>query len=481
MNITSAGNPVPSAALPRPSTAAWLYAFFRRIHFYAGILVAPFIFIAAASGALYALAPQVEKVIYSHVLTAPESTTRLSLDEQVAAANAYRGSEIPLAVRPAVAPGTSTRIMYADENLPEFTYRAVFIDPANGEVLGEYPVYGSSGSLPFRTWVSNLHKDLHLGEPGRIYSELAASWLWVLALGGLVLWAQRARRMKNKRQAILPNTKRSGYLSTLSRHSALGFWAVLGMLFLSATGLTWSTYAGENVSQARKALSWTTPSISKELQPGSSETASGGDHADHASHTAEAQTGVATGLVASPSYDKILSTARGINIDSVNLEIRPATDAKTAWVVQETQRFYPTQVDAVAINPATLEVTDRTDFKDYPLMAKLTRWGIDIHMGIHFGLINQIVLFVFALALMMMCAWGYLMWWQRRPRGGRGFGPAPALSSLRQVPLWAWGVTAVFTVAVGLFVPLLGASLIVFWACDLLVCAFRKRTKPSAD
>lgn len=477
MNTTSAGTAVPSAASPRPSTSTWLYALFRRIHFYAGILVAPFIFIAAATGALYAVAPQAEKMIYSHVLTAPESTTRLSLDEQVAAANAHQGSENPLAVRPAVAPGTTTRIMYADESLPEFTYRAVFIDPANGQVLGEYPVYGSSGSLPFRTWVSNLHKDLHLGEPGRIYSELAASWLWVLALGGLVLWVQRARRMKNKRQAILPSSKQRGYLRTLSRHSALGFWAVLGMLFLSATGLTWSTYAGENVSQVRKALSWTTPSVSKELQPGSS-TATGGDHADHSSHTAETQTGSAVETVVSPSYDKILSTARGVNIDSVNLEIRPAADAETAWVVQETQRFYPTQVDAVAINPATLEVTDRTDFKDYPLMAKLTRWGIDLHMGLHFGLINQIVLFVFALALMVMCAWGYLMWWQRRPKGERGFGPAPTRSSLRQVPLWAWALTAVFTVAVGIFVPLLGISLLVFILGDTLAhWVGRKKTR----
>ncbi|MFW0119931.1 PepSY-associated TM helix domain-containing protein [Rothia sp. P5764] len=466
MNTTSAGTAVPSAASPRPSTSTWLYALLRRIHFYAGILVAPFIFIAAASGALYALAPQAEKMIYSHVLTAPESTTRLSLDEQVAAANAYQGSDKPVAVRPAVAPGTTTRIMYADESLPESTYRAVFIDPAKGQVLGDYPVYGSSGSLPFRTWVSNLHKDLQLGEPGRIYSELAASWLWVLALGGLVLWAQRARRMKNKRQAILPSSKGRGYLRTLSRHSALGFWLVLAMLFLSATGLTWSTYAGENVSQVRQALSWTTPSISKELQPGSS-SARGGEHADHSSQTAQTQAD--SGAAAAVSYDKILSTARGINIDSASVEIRPAPDDHTAWVVRELKRSYPTQADSVAINGGTLEVTDRTDFEDFPLPAKLTSWGIALHMGLFLGIANQLALFLVALALMLMCAWGYIMWWQRRPKGERGLGPAPSRSSLRQVPLWAWGLTAVFTVALGLFIPLLGLSLLVFLLLDALL------------
>jgi uncharacterized iron-regulated membrane protein len=35
-------------------------------------------------------------------------------------------------------------------------------------------------------------------EPGRLYTELAASWLWVLVLGGLVLWWQRLRRSGNR-------------------------------------------------------------------------------------------------------------------------------------------------------------------------------------------------------------------------------------------------------------------------------------------
>lgn len=474
MKTISTGTPMPSTASPTPAPSTWLYALMRRIHFYAGILVAPFIFIAAASGALYAISPQAEKIIYSHVLTAPQSQTRLSIDQQVAAANAYEGSQTPIAVQPAVDPGTTTRVIYADESLPESTYQAVFVNPANAEILGNYPVYGGSGFLPFRAWVSALHKDLHLGEVGEIYSELAASWLWVLALGGLVLWAQRARRLKKKREAVLLSSKRRGYLGTLSRHSALGFWLVLGMLFLSATGLTWSTYAGENVSQIRKALSWTSPSISKELKPDSS-SAAASDHSDHGSHGTGSQAGPATEAGASPSYDKILSIARGVNIDSAQVEIRPAPDANTAWIVRELKRSYPTQADSVAINGATLEVTDRTDFKDFPLAAKLTSWGIALHMGTYLGLPNQIALFVIAVALMLMCVWGYLMWWQRRPRGERGFGPAPTLSSLGQVPLWVWPLIGLGALAVGIFIPLLGLSLLVFLIFDCINYVLRKK------
>src|SRR3546814_3422111 len=36
-----------------------------RLHFYAGILIGPFILIAALSGGLYAMAPTIEKFVYS--------------------------------------------------------------------------------------------------------------------------------------------------------------------------------------------------------------------------------------------------------------------------------------------------------------------------------------------------------------------------------------------------------------------------------
>ena len=39
-----------------------------RLHFYAGILIGPFILIAALSGGLYAMAPTIEKFVYSDYL-----------------------------------------------------------------------------------------------------------------------------------------------------------------------------------------------------------------------------------------------------------------------------------------------------------------------------------------------------------------------------------------------------------------------------
>ncbi|CCQ18212.1 PepSY-associated TM helix domain-containing protein [Rhodococcus sp. IEGM 1401] len=76
--------------------------------------------------------------------------------------------------------------MLAVDDVPEGYGRTVFVDPYTAQVRGELTTFGEW--LPVRAWIDELHRNLHLGDLGRNYSELAASWLWVVALGGLVLW-----------------------------------------------------------------------------------------------------------------------------------------------------------------------------------------------------------------------------------------------------------------------------------------------------
>src|SRR5699024_3437687 len=173
------------------------------------------ILIAALSGGLYALSPQLEKIVYADELTASSSGPALPLAEQIEAANAVVGDDGTLsAVRPAPEPGTTTRVMYSEPDLGESESRAIFIDPASAEVRGDLTVYGTSGSLPLRTWIDQLHRGLHLGDVGRLYSELAASWLGIVAAAGLVLWALRARRTRKVGPMLRPSRKHTGLRRT---------------------------------------------------------------------------------------------------------------------------------------------------------------------------------------------------------------------------------------------------------------------------
>jgi uncharacterized iron-regulated membrane protein len=460
----------------RPGPArqsGWFGQLLLRLHFYAGILVGPFILVAALSGAVYALTPAIEQVVYRHELHVPVADTavagtQLTLAEQTEIARTYVGGETPTAVRPAPEPGDTTRIMFAGEDLDDSESRAVFVDPGTGEVRGDLTVYGTSGALPLRNWVSNLHADLHLGDVGRVYSELAASWLAIVAVAGLGLWVRRIRRSRSRKDFVRPGTGRTGYRRLFTWHASVGIWVLLGAVFLSATGISWSLYAGDRVGDLRAALDWETPAVDPSLPGSGGASAGAGEHAHH--ETGPPSEGAADAGAWGDRLDAVLATARGVNVNTGLVEITPPAGPGTAWVVQEVQRSYPTEVDAVAIDGDTLQIVDRTDFAEFPLAAKLTRWGIDAHMGSLFGLANQVALFLLACGIAAMVVLGYLMWWRRRPtREPRPLaGRPPRRGALRRAPWWGTAAVVAAAVLVGWWLPLVGYPLAGFVIVDAL-------------
>ncbi|WP_410657110.1 PepSY-associated TM helix domain-containing protein [Amycolatopsis sp. lyj-112] len=450
-----------------PRTTAWR-GLFLRLHFYAGVLAGPFVLIAALTGVLYAATPQMESWIYSDQLEAPVGLHQASLSDQVKAAQTANPGGDLVAVRPAPEPGDTTRVLFSEEGLGESERRAVFVDPATAQVRGDLVAYGTSGALPFRTTLDQLHRNLLLGEPGRLYSELAASWLWVVALGGLVLWVSRRRARRNESAEKAESVRGK----SVRRHGTIGLWVLLGALFLSATGLTWSAYAGENVSDLRASLGWETPAL---------KVAGGGEHAGHSGH----------GDVPAPPVadqpervDAVLAAARAGGIDAADLEIGLPAEPGSPWKVTEVGRGWPTQVDAVAVDGGTGQVLGEVRFADYPLMAKLARWGIDAHMGVLFGWPNQILLLLLGAGLVTLVVLGYRMWWKRRPTRATGltFGRPIPRGQWRKAPRVLVAGLVVPAAVIGWFIPLLGISLVLFLVIDLLLgLRSRGRSEPESD
>ena len=114
------------------------------------------------------------------------------------------------------------------------------------------------------------------------------------------------------------------------------------------------------------------------------------------------------------------------------------------------------------IDGAEGKVVARRQWSDMPILPRIMNTGIDLHEGRFFGLPNQLINLLIALSLVWMAGTGVVMWWKRRPRGQLAAPPRVQLAR------WPAGVVTIVLV-LALFLPTVGASIILMWLFDRLV------------
>lgn len=169
-----------------------------------------------------------------------------------------------------------------------------------------------------------------------------------------------------------------------------------------------------------------------------------------------------TAHISSGDFDTALVIARQHGIDASQIQIKPPSDANQAWTVSEIQRRWPTQADSIAIDVQKHQVLDQLYFQDYPLIAKLTRWGVDAHIGLLFGWMNQLVLIIYALALCSMIIYAYLAWYKRTD-----LKQTTVQLTEQSIMIWKQAaikqkITLFFALSImGILLPILGISILV--------------------
>ena len=370
-------------------------------------------------------------------------------------------------------------MLFHDPDLESSSYQqAVFVDPGFLEITGKLVQYGSSRTLPLRTWISEGHRQLWLGEYGRIYSEMAASWLGILTLAGAWVWWVRWRVGKGSASRTHKgSTAHSRRKKTRRIHSVLGVWLLPGFLFLTVTGLTWSSMAGGNITKLRAQLDWVQPIPDTSISA-TTMTATTIAHDEHAHHhhsgddessTLPGQDDLTQTYIS--QIDTVATTSRAAGMSSI-IEIALPAEKGRAWTVTEMRESWKLSNDAISVDGETGEIVDRVDHSDWPLAAKLSAWLIQLHMGTLFGWMNQLVLGVIALGLLVIIGLGYRIWWLRgrnkRPGRLQGAGQRP-----RTRPAVLAGIFA-FLVAYSVMAPMFGISLVAFLAIDAIIQALRR-------
>lgn len=111
---------------------------------------------------------------------------------------------------------------------------------------------------------------------------------------------------------------------------------------------------------------------------------------------------------------------------------------------------------------ATGEVISRESFADRHLIDRIVGTGIALHEGQLFGWVNQAIGLITALGLMLLSISGTVLWWRRRHVGSLG-APKQRLGTRRSPAL------VVLVVALAIYLPIFGASLVLVLLLDKLV------------
>ena len=117
-------------------------------------------------------------------------------------------------------------------------------------------------------------------------------------------------------------------------------------------------------------------------------------------------------------------------------------------------------------------------YADYGPLGRWLEFGINVHMGQQFGLLNQLLLLAVCIGNVALAVSAGIMWWKRRPAGSMGVPPLPG-----QRGAFA-GILVILAIG-GIVFPLVGAALVTMLAMDILVVRLtramrRRRTSPSA-
>lgn len=421
-----------------------LYRTIWRWHFYAGLVVIPFILILSVTGAAYLFKPQIDGWEERAWRGLPAADA-VDADAQVAAALAANKGAAFHYYRIPEAPGDAAVVHLG---LPGGAMRDVAVSP-QGRVIGS-----ADPDARWSAWLARLHGSLLVGRSGKLLVELAASWAIVMILTGLYLWWPRGRGLAG---VVWPRLSLGGRAALRDLHVVTGFWVSGFALVLLFTALPWTDVWASGFRAVRAEMGWVS---------GVQDWKGGADpHAAHDHHAMAAAP--PPGHASRAPLEYIVMRARAEHMPAPAIIQPPGAPNLfgppngNTWTLTTLTQNRPL-VRKVSYDPETSLEVSRSGFADKHVIDRAVGYGIAWHEGQLFGLANQLVGVATALALFTLAISGFLMWRRRKPDDALGAPPLP------RDPARLKGVAAI-VLLLAAFLPLLAASLVLLWIVDRLI------------
>ncbi|WP_370869271.1 PepSY-associated TM helix domain-containing protein [Variovorax ginsengisoli] len=443
---TTSATPTPAQPSARFYRAVW------RWHFYAGLLVLPFLVWLSVTGGLFVFKNEIDGFFHRALKTVPAANGAAQTPGEIVAAALAANPGEWFKYTPAAQAGASAEVGVVTRSGARVS---VYVDPHDGRVLGSI---ADGGSVAWT--IRRLHSLKYFGTIARGAIEMAAGWAVLLIATGIYLWWPRGRRLQPGGVLTVRGKPRQRVFWR-DLHAVTGILVGAALVFLALTGMPWSVLWGAQVNRWANGTNFGYPSGVRVDVPMSTQRL----NEEEPTAWSLAQARLPQSMPqASPAPDIGIDAAAaiverlGIGSGYTLAPPRGPTDVYTASVYpDDLARQRVIHLDRYSGRP----LVDMR-YADYGPLGRWLEWGINVHLGQEFGVPNKIVLVLACLGIVLLCMSAAVMWWKRRPAGSLGVPPAPA--DRRTL----YGVAALLAVG-GVAFPLVGASLLVMLVVDLAV------------
>ncbi len=219
---------MPALLRKKKKKESWFKFLFAIVHLWLGLASSLVLFIVCLTGTILVFEEPIKHAINAEVRKVEPGPQRKSADELLAL---YK-DQFDLA------PGTITVPDAADEAVHFFAFDrqtgqriSVYADPYSGEFLGNE----NEAAMAFFSTMLRLHRWLLVQGPGKTIVGISTIIFLFMLLSGIILWWPGGKRdLKN---GLSVKWKGNAFRINYDLHNVLGFYAMIGLFFIAATGL----------------------------------------------------------------------------------------------------------------------------------------------------------------------------------------------------------------------------------------------------